>query len=145
MNIQLDVKQFMTAMGQNVADYPVAPEGFNVRDVVLWQVLIEEEYRELKVALEACQQFKDDPDLYYQLLAEVCAEGTDLVYVLMGLFNCLGLPFGAMFREIHAANMRKVGPDGKVMRREDGKVLKPAGWKPANKLGVVMEARDYKA
>ena len=144
MNIQEYQKQFMSAMGQPVADYPVAPDGFNARDVALWQVLIEEEHKELLTALEACHQFKDDPDLYYQLLAEVCAEATDLVYVVMGLMNTLGLPFGAMFREIHSANMRKLGPDGKPVRREDGKVMKPSGWKPANKLGVVMEARDYK-
>ncbi len=32
-----------------------------------------------------------------------------------------------IFDIVHAANMRKF-PDGVVLRREDGKVLKPDGW-----------------
>lgn len=41
----------------------------------------------------------------------------------------LGLPpFKALFDEVHAANMRKLGPDGKPIYRADGKNIKPAGW-----------------
>ena len=33
------------------------------------------------------------------------------------------------FNEVHRSNMAKL-VDGKVLRREDGKVLKPEGWQP---------------
>ena len=33
------------------------------------------------------------------------------------------------FNEVHRSNMAKL-VDGKVIRREDGKVLKPEGWQP---------------
>jgi predicted HAD superfamily Cof-like phosphohydrolase len=35
--------------------------------------------------------------------------------------------------EVLRSNMAKVDPlSGKVRRREDGKILKPEGWKPPN-------------
>jgi len=34
-----------------------------------------------------------------------------------------------LWAEIQSANMRKF-PGGKVLRREDGKVIKPEGWTP---------------
>jgi predicted HAD superfamily Cof-like phosphohydrolase len=33
------------------------------------------------------------------------------------------------FNEVHRSNMAKL-VDGKVLRRDDGKVLKPEGWQP---------------
>lgn len=33
-----------------------------------------------------------------------------------------------VFKEVHRSNMAKLGPDGKPLRREDGKVIKPEGW-----------------
>lgn len=143
MNIQEEQKRFRVAAGSLCHDYPVAPESFPSTEVPLGQVLITEEVRELMTAIDACHEYKDDPELYWQLLAEVCAEAVDVLYVVCDLMNTLGLPGMAMFREIHRANMDKV-IDGKVRRREDGKILKPAGWKAANKLGVLLEARDYK-
>lgn len=150
MNIQETQAQFMDLMGQPRSMYPVAPEGFGelAAQVALWQVLLQEEQKELHVALDALDMIRNDPDVsptvYWTLMSEVCAEAIDNIYVTLGLLNTLGLPGMAMFRAIHDANMRKVGPDGLPIRREDGKVIKPAGWKPADKLGVVMEARDYK-
>ena len=56
------------------------------------------------------------------------------------LFRQLGIPLGAVFDEVHAANMRKVGPDGTVTRRPDGKVIKPEGWKGPVVAGVLAES-----
>ena len=38
-----------------------------------------------------------------------------------------GLNLDPLFKIVHRANMQKV-VDGKVIRREDGKILKPEGW-----------------
>lgn len=148
MNMQEEQAKFMDLMGQPRSMYPVSPESFNGTQVALWQVLIQEEHKELHTALDALDIIRDDPNtnlsVYWQLMAEVCAEAVDLIYVTLGLLNHMGLPANAMFREIHAANMRKVGPDGKPVRRADGKIIKPEGWRPADKLNVILEARDYK-
>jgi predicted HAD superfamily Cof-like phosphohydrolase len=63
----------------------------------------------------------------------------DILYVVFGVAARLGLSeqqFGAVWAEVRRANMDKAnGP-----LREDGKRLKPAGWKPPNikaALGLV--------
>lgn len=52
----------------------------------------------------------------------------DIVYVAYGMAIEMGVDLDSVIAEVHASNMRKVWPDGKVHYREDGKVLKPAGW-----------------
>lgn len=62
----------------------------------------------------------------------------DLDYVVEGTrleFGVNGAPIAAA---VHAANMAKLGPDGKPVFRDDGKVLKPEGWQPAD---IVAELR----
>lgn len=56
----------------------------------------------------------------------------DLIVVLVGMALEYGIPLDRVWEDIHRANMAKVGPDGKVERRPDGKVLKPEGWQPPN-------------
>lgn len=50
----------------------------------------------------------------------------DQLYVLVGTLIAHGMQDKIMevVREIHRSNMSKLGPDGKPIRREDGKVLK---------------------
>lgn len=51
----------------------------------------------------------------------------DLIYFAIGTYTLMGLKPENIFNEIHAANMRKV-IDGKVLRNEQGKIVKPEGW-----------------
>lgn len=62
----------------------------------------------------------------------IAHELADVVYVAYGTAHSLGIPLDAVIAEVHAANMRKFGPDGKPVLRDDGKVLKPPGWQPAD-------------
>lgn len=39
-----------------------------------------------------------------------------------------GIALDAVIAEVHVANMRKLGADGKPILRADGKVTKPEGW-----------------
>ncbi|ANP49889.1 putative HAD superfamily Cof-like phosphohydrolase [Streptomyces griseochromogenes] len=66
-------------------------------------------------------------------VAEVSVEGpldrlahelADVVYVAYGTALVHGIDLDAVIAEIHRANMSKLGPDGEVARRADGKVLK---------------------
>lgn len=55
----------------------------------------------------------------------------DSIYVLVGTALEYGLPLDRVWAAVQNANMRKVDPEtGKVVRREDGKILKPEGWTP---------------
>ena len=54
----------------------------------------------------------------------------DLIYFALGTLVEMGVPPDELFAVVQKANMDKLWPDGKVHRREDGKVIKPAGWQP---------------
>lgn len=55
----------------------------------------------------------------------------DLIYFAVGTALTYGLPLDHMWDEVQRANMSKL-IDGRIVRRADGKVLKPPGWRPPN-------------
>ncbi|MEV0177024.1 MazG nucleotide pyrophosphohydrolase domain-containing protein [Streptomyces sp. NPDC050803] len=58
------------------------------------------------------------------LLDKLAHELADVVYVAYGTALVHGIDLDAVIAEIHRSNMTKLGPDGHVARRADGKVLK---------------------
>lgn len=42
-----------------------------------------------------------------------------------------------IFKVVHDANMAKKWPDGKFHKREDGKIIKPDGWKEPDIIGAI--------
>ena len=90
--------------------------------------LIQEELDELKDALNA-----RNPVAVLDAL-------TDLQYVLDGAFLALGFyKFKeAAFEEVHQSNLSKLGTDGKVKYREDGKILKGERYFPPNLSKVLF-------
>lgn len=54
-----------------------------------------------------------------------------------------GMNLEPVFQLVHGANMSKRNPvTGQFDRREDGKVIKPDGWRPANvRLEVERQLR----
>jgi len=102
-------------------------------NTTLWIKLINEEFQELMEAIEDGKTLSFDGCFSDEDLEAISSEAIDLVYVVSGLLNSLGIDGGRVFDAIHDANMRKVGDDGKVHRREsDGKILKPRDWIPAD-------------
>ena len=80
--------------------------------------LITEEYGELKEAIEASDKVE-------QLDALV-----DILVVTMGAIRAAGWDGEAAWKEVMDTNFAKIDSEtGKVRKREDGKVLKPEGWK----------------
>lgn len=87
-----------------------------------------------------------DLDLHGKLLAEEVSEFLiavqdrdpvevldalgDIMYVAYGAALDCGFDVDAAFEVIHASNMAKLGPDGKPIKDEHGKVRKPVGWSP---------------
>ena len=112
-----DQALFMKACGQSVGDR-------NEKQYRLYTSLIEEEVAELKAA-------KSDAEHFDALL--------DIIVVCIGAGLSLGLPMSRGWDAVMISNLRKIDPaTGRVERREDGKILKPEGWRPPN-LGRLLE------
>jgi predicted HAD superfamily Cof-like phosphohydrolase len=109
-----DVKEFQTAVGQNIGTEPKFP---NIRERKLRMDLMLEEMKEYMESEE-----KDD-------LENLAKELADIIYITCGTAASYGIPLDRVFNEVHKSNMAKL-VDGKALRREDGKILKPEGWMP---------------
>ncbi|MGW4493654.1 pyrophosphohydrolase domain-containing protein [Streptomyces sp. NPDC004376] len=79
-------------------------------------------------------------------VAEVSVEGpldhlaqelADVVYVAYGTALVHGIDLDEVIAEIHRANMSKLGPEGQVLRREDGKVLKGTHYRAPDVSAVL--------
>lgn len=110
-----DQEIFMQACGQTV-------EGFNEAQYKLYCDLIEEEYNdEFKTALA-------NGDRVEQLDALI-----DILVVTIGAIHSAGFNAQGAWQEVMSTNFAKIDAEtGKVRKREDGKVLKPEGWRPPN-------------
>lgn len=128
MNNAERVRQFHRAVG-NIDPSAPTPPGEAV--LSLRRTLIEEERAEV---LEAFSRFEaaslEHKEAEFHALVH---ELTDLLYVTYGALIAFGVEPDGVFTEVHRANMQKAtGP-----RREDGKQLKPEGWRPADVSGVL--------
>lgn len=56
---------------------------------------------------------------------------SNLMYCIFGYADAMGWDVNQSFARVHHSNMTKLGPDGKPIRREDGKVLKGPEYKEA--------------
>ena len=110
-----DVTVFMTAAGQSIP-----PFNANRSDQSdLYMKLIQEEYTELMDA----EAVSDD--------AEICDACFDLMWVIVGYMKSRGWDCENIRDEGAKSNLSKIdSATGKVKKREDGKILKPEGWKP---------------
>ena len=107
------VGDFMQAFGQKVELEPTWPD-FNTRELRL--ELIQEELDELSDAIA-------DRDMI-----QIADALTDLLYVVYGAGHAFGIDLDECFQEVHSSNMSKLGPNGKPIHREDGKVMKGPGF-----------------
>lgn len=95
--------------------------------------------------IPAIEQYKRNPTL--ENLVGVVDGGIDAIYVVLQLFHMLDLPFNKAFAEVHAANMAKLqrGDDNQILKRADGKILQPEGWKPPEIFEVLLEHSNLRA
>lgn len=111
------VGDFMEAFGQDVLYEPTLPD-FNLSALRL--DLITEEVQELQDALAN------------KNMLEIADALTDILYVVYGAGHAFGIDLDDCFNEVHRSNMTKLGPDGRPIYREDGKVLKGENYEPPN-------------
>lgn len=109
-----DQEKFMRACDQSTDDW-------NLQQFNLYVNLIEEEFNELKVAVNDC-----NPE-------EIVDALTDILVVTIGAAHSMGCDVEGAWKEVMRTNFAKIDKEtGKVRKREDGKVLKPVGWTPPN-------------
>lgn len=107
-NVFYDINKFHEACDQE-------PSEANYK---MYLTLIDEEVGELVEAVTA-------NDRVEQLDALV-----DILVVTLGAIRAGGMKGEEAWREVMATNFAKIDKEtGKVRKREDGKVLKPEGWK----------------
>jgi predicted HAD superfamily Cof-like phosphohydrolase len=112
MNPFRDQEKFMRACDQSV-------DRFDEKQYAMYVNLINEEHQEL---LEATLS----EDKVEQLDALI-----DILVVTIGAIHSAGWDAEGAWKEVMNTNFAKIDKDtGKVRKREDGKVLKPLGWKP---------------
>ena len=121
------VLEFHQAFGLLVAERPTAdlPAG-----------LAELRARLLQEELDEYRQASAKGDL------EAVADAlSDLLYVLLGTYLTHGLQevAGELFAAVHRSNLSKLDPDGKPLRREDGKVLKSERFSPPDLAPILAK------
>lgn len=106
-----DQEKFMNACDQTTGE-------FNEAQYQLYCNLISEEFNELIASTTKV----DDLDALI-----------DILVVTIGAIHSLGADAEGAWKEVMSTNFAKIDKQtGRVRKREDGKVLKPAGWTPPN-------------
>ena len=103
-----DQEKFMRACDQSI-------DTMNESQYTMYKSLIEEEFRELQEA----------HDMEAELDALI-----DILVVTIGAIHSAGFDGESAWKEVMSTNFAKIDKEtGLVRKREDGKVLKPVGWK----------------
>lgn len=104
-NMYKDVVTFIEACDQEK----------NLANINLYDKLIHEEYQEFLDANYAVEEL------------DACM---DMIWVILGYCYMHGWDVKGAWNEVALSNLSKIDPKTKkVNKREDGKVLKPEGWK----------------
>jgi predicted HAD superfamily Cof-like phosphohydrolase len=120
----LELKDFHRVMDVPIIDIPKLPP--HDRRALRLKLINEEVNEELIPALE-----RND-------IIEIADGIADAIYVLIGCALEYGIPLEQIWDAVHHSNMKKA--DGPV--RDDGKRLKPAGWRPPPILDI-LRANGY--
>ena len=91
----------------------------SIENVSLYRNLINEEYWEFQDAIKANDEVEQ---------LDACM---DMIWVILGYCKMKGYDVDGAWNEVARSNLAKINPEtGKVIKRADGKVLKPEGWTP---------------
>ena len=117
------VKEFHIASKHPISDSPTMLHKERLMQRIKWM-------------LEEIDELKEANNIYEQADAII-----DLIYFALGTLVEMGIPPKELFRIVHQANMKKVMSNNEVLTRDDGKILKPAGWTdPGDQLKEVIDS-----
>ena len=103
------VKQFTVLTDPNLPD---TPKKLNKTQIKFAIKMLKDELKELKEAKDITEQ----ADAF-----------VDIIYYSCNLALKNGINLDPIFDIVHDCNMKKV-VNGKIIRRDDGKILKPKNW-----------------
>lgn len=119
--MQEHVKEFMIASSQTVYIN-------NNEQSELYETLIAEELEEFTDAV------------YANDAVETLDACMDMIWVIIGYCYSRGFKIDEAWSEVARSNLAKIdSKTGKVIKREDGKILKPDGWSPPNLSDCVLQ------
>lgn len=143
------VKEFHQTFGHPVAEVPTAlAQGDKDAEVNCWDATekslklmkdyakvgkLGPQFFRVRLMLEELVEFMEADDLVGQTDAML-----DLLYFANGTIVEMGVDPEKPFQMVHAANMRKLWPDGKPRWNAEGKIMKPEGW-----VGPEEELKGY--
>jgi len=125
MSYTTSVKEFSDAC--NDGNNPSSPRLMDDAAVEFIAEMVNDELQELREATDVAEQADALVDAIYYICDTAVRHGMNLDRV---------------FDIVHGANMQKV-VDGRVIRRDDGKIMKPEGWQdPAPLLLAEMHHQE---
>jgi len=147
MDQSSQVREFTVGAGQTCPD---RPEVMDKKEVDFISKMILDEVMELLATVYTPEEAKatlksmidtskDIPKTNYpeteagriQQIADQADALVDIEYYMLNCACKKGVNLSSLFGVVHAANMAKRDPvTGKFLKREDGKIIKPAGWQP---------------
>ena len=112
------LKKLNTDMNQDVNTFIDACDQVpSIENVSLYRNLINEEYWEFQDAIKARVEVEQ---------LDACM---DMIWVILGYCKMKGYDVDGAWAEVARSNLAKIdSTTGKVIKRADGKVLKPEGW-----------------
>ena len=120
-----EVKQFSDACQNN--GNPTTPELMSTKAIAFIREMVNDELDELEEAVNTHEQADALVDAIYYICDTAVRHGLNL---------------DPLFSIVHRANMQKL-VDGNVIRREDGKIMKPEGWQdPEPFLSTEMKRQE---
>ena len=135
-----DSRHLMAAYGQPT-------DGSAVDQFKLYCGLIDEEWRELNEAMGQLHRLsRQRPESGYeaayacdviQVSAALAKETMDVIVVLLGMLHSMGIDAEECWKVVHESNLSKLGPDGRPIYRDDGKVTKGPNYEPPDMISVV--------
>jgi predicted HAD superfamily Cof-like phosphohydrolase len=118
------VREFTKACNDEL---PAKPQEMTTEGIAFIRQMVNDELDEL----EASKNVTEQADAL-----------VDAIYYICDFAVRNGINLDSLFDIVHGANMQKV-VDGRVIRRQDGKILKPEGWEdPAPKLFAEMSRQQ---
>lgn len=155
MNSYESVKEFQTAFGQPVADKPTMMDRGSELDKLALRMAanrLERAMDEMKATEYGGRIMKRASWMLEELIEFIRAETlvdqvdalTDMDYINTGTWVEIGVNPEPCFAVVHAANMDKLGPNGKPIIDAQGKIRKRDGWFPPEKrLAAVIEWQGH--
>merc|ERR1719410_446237 len=92
---------------------------------------------------KSVQRVKVTPNRSYEVIGEQADAMVDIWYYSLNAMAKKGVNLSSIFDLVHSANMAKRDPQtGRFIKRGDGKIVKPKGWRAPNVGQEIKRQQD---